>query len=160
MPKISLRPIAAPSLHHQTNKQQNTLNKFLNNRQKTNNMKKIALFATILSFYATASFAQVSTTASQTANLVLSNAIDMTFTANNTATGPLVSLPFTTTADYASGVVSSAQALKVRSNKTFNVQVKSSATNFSYTGTTSPAPVMPVATVLDVKVSANGTGGA
>ncbi len=123
-------------------------------------MKKIALFATILSFYATASFAQVSTTASQTANLVLSNAIDMTFTANNTATGPLVSMPFTTTADYASGVVSSAQALKVRSNKTFNIQVKSSATNFSYTGTTVPSPVMPVATVLDVKVSANGTGGA
>ncbi len=121
-------------------------------------MKKIVLIAATV-FTAFASHAQVSTTASQTMNLVLSNAIDMTFTANNTATGPLVSLPFTTTADYASGVTSTAQALKVRSNKNFNVTVKTSAANFSYTGATSPAPVMPVSGVLGLEVTANGTGG-
>src|ERR1044072_2773650 len=123
-------------------------------------MKKITLFAAILMLINNAANAQANTTASQAANLVLTNAIDMTFTANGNATGPLVSLPFSTTNDYANGVTSAAQQLKVRSNKNFNVTVKSSATNFTYTGTTSPAPVMPVANVLDVKVSANGTGGA
>ena len=124
-------------------------------------MKKIAIFATILVSFATASHAQLAnTSASQTTNLVLTNAIDMTFTANGSTTGPLVSLPFTTTNDYANGVASTAQQLKVRSNKAFNVAVKTSATNFTYTGTTTPAPVMPVATILDLKVSANGTGGA
>ena len=33
------------------------------------------------------------------------------------------------------------------------------STNFSYTGATSPAPTMPVASVLSTKVSANSTGG-
>lgn len=122
-------------------------------------MKKIIIIA-ITIFAGFAAQAQTSTTASQTVNLVLTNAIDMTFTANGSATGPLVSMPFNTTNDYASGVTSSAQQLKVRSNKNFNVTVKSSASNFSYTGATNPAPVMPVASVLDVKVSANGTGGA
>lgn len=122
-------------------------------------MKKIVLIAATV-FTGFASNAQLaSTSASQTTNLVLTNAIDMTFTANNTTTGPLVSLPFTTTNDYANGVTSTAQQLKVRSNKNFNVTVKSSANNFSYTGTTSPAPVMPVSGVLGLEVTANGTGG-
>jgi len=122
-------------------------------------MKKIIIIAATL-FTGFASQAQLAnTSATQTMNLVLSNAIDMTFTANGNATGPLVSLPFTTTNDYASGVTSSAQQLKVRSNKNFNVTVKTSATNFSYTGTTTPAPVMPVSGVLGLEVTANGTGG-
>ncbi|MBS1585179.1 MAG: hypothetical protein JSS82_06485 [Bacteroidetes bacterium] len=121
-------------------------------------MKKIIIIAATL-FTGLAAQAQTSTTASQTVNLVLTNAIDMTFTANGNATGPLVSMPFNTTNDYASGVTSSAQQLKVRSNKNFNVTVKSSATNFSYTGTTTPAPTMPVSGVLGLEVSANGTGG-
>ncbi|MBL7682932.1 MAG: hypothetical protein JNK00_06190, partial [Flavipsychrobacter sp.] len=62
--------------------------------------------------------------------------------------------------DYANGVQSSAQGLKVRSNKKFGVTVKTNATNFSYTGSTTPAPTMPVSGVLALKVSANGTGGA
>ena len=39
------------------------------------------------------------------------------------------------------------------------VAVKANATNFSYTGNTSPAPQMPVSGVLGIKVTANGTGG-
>jgi hypothetical protein len=49
--------------------------------------------------------------------------------------------------------------LKVRSNKNFNVQVKSNATNFSYSGSTSPSPTMPVSGVLLLEVTANSTGG-
>ena len=121
-------------------------------------MKKIIIIAATL-FTGYASQAQLAnTSASQTMNLVLTNAIDMTFTANGSATGPLVSLPFTTTNDYANGVASTAQQLKVRSNKNFNVTVKTSATNFTYTGTTTPAPVMPVSGVLGLEVTAAAAG--
>ena len=103
--------------------------------------------------------AQANSAGQQTVNLSLTDAIELTFTGSGTATGAAVTLPFTTVNDYANGVTSSAQALKVRSNKNFTVAVKANATNFTYVGTTTPAPVMPVASVLDVKVSANGTGG-
>jgi len=122
-------------------------------------MKKIVLFAAILSCITLASKAQVASTATQTVNLNLSNAIELTFTGSSTATGAAVNLAFNTVNDYANGVQSSAQELKVRSNKKFGVTVKTNNTNFSYTGTTTPAPVMPVSGVLGLKVSANGTGG-
>ena len=125
-------------------------------------MKKliaIAAFAT-LGFTANAqNQANQSSSASQNVNLVLSNAIEITFTGNGSATGADVNIPFTTVNDYANGVESDAQELKVRSNKNFSVAVKANATNFSYTGNTSPAPTMPVSGVLGIKVTANGTGG-
>ncbi|MCB9045047.1 MAG: hypothetical protein H6550_02790 [Chitinophagales bacterium] len=125
-------------------------------------MKKIiaiAVFASI-GFEANAqNQANQTSSASQTTNLVLSNAIEITFTGNSSATGADVTIPFTTVNDYANGVESDAQELKVRSNKNFSVAVKANATNFSYTGNTTPAPTMPVSGVLAVKVTANGTGG-
>jgi hypothetical protein len=128
----------------------------------TNKMKKIiaiAAFATI-GFSANAqNQANQNSSASQTTNLVLSNAIEITFTGNNSATGADVTIPFTTVNDYANGVESDAQELKVRSNKNFSVAVKANAGEFSYTGNTTPAPEMPVEGVLAVKVTANGTGG-
>ncbi|MGN6476924.1 MAG: hypothetical protein ACTHKV_06850 [Flavipsychrobacter sp.] len=121
-------------------------------------MKKLIAIAAILTSTYVAN-AQVSSTATQTVNLNLSNAIEITFTGSSSATGAAVNLAFNTVNDYANGVTSAAQELKVRSNKNFTVAIKANSTNFSYTGTTSPAPVMPVASVLDVMVSANGTGG-
>ena len=101
-----------------------------------------------------------SSTAQQTVELGLSNTIDITFTGSGTATGGTVTLPFSTVTDYANGVESAAQQLKVRSNKIFNVTVAASAANFSVTnnGTTSVS-TMPVAGVLDLMVSANQAGG-
>ena len=101
-----------------------------------------------------------SSTAQQTVELGLSNTIDITFTGSGTATGGTVTLPFATVTDYANGVESAAQQLKVRSNKIFNVTVAASAANFSVTnnGTTSVS-TMPVAGVLDLMVSANQAGG-
>ncbi len=124
-------------------------------------MKKIVLFAAILSCITFAVKAQTpaSTSASQTVNLALTDAIELTFTGSGTATGAAVTMSFNNVNDYANGVTSDAQALKVRSNKNFNVAVKANATNFTYTGSTSPAPTMQVSSVLDVKVSANSTGG-
>ncbi|MBN8669195.1 MAG: hypothetical protein J0L80_00795 [Chitinophagales bacterium] len=122
-------------------------------------MKKvIAIIALAVTGFAAK--AQVASTATQTVNLNLSNAIELTFTGSGTATGVAVNLAFNTVNDYANGVSSSNQELKVRSNKKFGVTVKTNNANFSYTGTTTPAPVMPVAGVLDLRVPANATGGA
>ncbi|HYD21002.1 MAG TPA: hypothetical protein VEB40_05960 [Flavipsychrobacter sp.] len=122
-------------------------------------MKKFIAIAafTIIGFSANAQ--NQSSSASQTVQLTLSNAIEITFTGNSSATGAAVTLPFTTVNNYANGVESDAQELRVRSNKNFSVAVKANNTGFSYTGTTTPAPQMPVQGVLAVKVSANGTGG-
>ncbi len=125
-------------------------------------MKKfiaIAAFATI-GFSANAqNQSNQSSSASQTVQLTLSNAIEITFTGNSSATGADVTIPFSTVNDYANGVESDAQELKVRSNKNFSVAVKANNSEFSYTGNTTPAPEMPVEGVLAVKVTANGTGG-
>ena len=121
-------------------------------------MKKvIAIVALAIS--GIAAKAQVASTATQTVNLNLSNAIELTFTGSTTATGAAVNLAFNTVNDYANGVSSANQELKVRSNKKFGVTVKSNNANFTYTGSTTPAPVMPVASVLDLRVPANATGG-
>src|SRR5690348_11275295 len=95
---------------------------------------------------------------SQTLTMTTGNSVEITFTSNNSATGGLVSLPFTTADDYANGVASSDQQIKVSSNKAFNVAVKASSANFSYSGNTTPAPSMPVNGILKVMVPANSTG--
>jgi hypothetical protein len=125
-------------------------------------MKKIiVLSAALLLGTSFASNAQTaSATASQSVALSLSNAIAITFVTSGTTTGTAVSIPFATVADYTNGVASAAQQLKVQSNKTFHVFVNTSSTNFTYSGTTSPAPTMPVAGVLAAQVTANATGGA
>jgi len=121
-------------------------------------MKKvIAIIALAVTGFAAK--AQVASTATQTVNLNLSNAIELTFTGSGTATGAAVNLAFNTVNDYANGVESAAQELKIRSNKKFGVTVKTNNTNFSYTGSTTPAPVMPVSGVLSLKVNTNSTGG-
>ncbi len=122
-------------------------------------MKKIIAIASIVLVGFAAKAQNASSTATQTVNLNLSNAIELTFTGSGTATGAAVNLAFTTVNDYANGVESAAQELKVRSNKNFGVTVKTNNANFTYAGSTTPAPVMPIAGVLALKVSANGTGG-
>lgn len=97
--------------------------------------------------------------ASQTVKLSLSNAIEITFTGNNSATGADVTIPFASVNDYANGVESDAQQLKIRSNKNFSVSVMTNSNLFTYTGRTTPAPTMSVNGVLALKVTANGTGG-
>jgi hypothetical protein len=123
-------------------------------------MKKIIILSAALLGLNLSSNAQtVSSTANQNVVLSLSNAIAITFVANSSATGTSVSIPFATVSDYTNGVASSAQQLKVQSNKTFHVFMNTSAANFTYAGTTSPAPTMPVSGVLGVQVTANATGG-
>jgi len=103
--------------------------------------------------------ANMDAAATQTVNLLLSNAIDIAFTGNGQTTGPVVNLEFNTVNDYANGVESPQQEIKVRSTKKFKIDVKTNSASFSYSGTTNPAPTMPVSGVLGLKVAANGTGG-
>ena len=123
-------------------------------------MKKIIAITALVSLgFAANAQTPASTTAQQTTNLSLADAIELTFTGSGSATGAAVTMSFANVNDYANGVTSSAQGLKVRSNKNFTVAVKTNAPTFTYTGSATPIPSMPVASVLDVKVSANGTGG-
>ena len=124
-------------------------------------MKKIIIIAAAFIGFTSAANAQsnASGAASQTVQLSLSNALEITFTGNNSANGSTVTLPFTTVNDYANGVESNDQEIKVRSNKDFTVTVKTSAATFNVTnGATTSASTMP-ASVLGVVVSANTTGG-
>lgn len=122
-------------------------------------MKKL-VFIIIILFTGIAAGAQVNSSASQTINLNLSNAIEISFTGTGTTTGDAVNMAFITVDNYANGVESDPQELKVRSNKNFTVTIKSNSTNFTYTGTTTPAPTMPVSGVLGLMVISNSTGGA
>lgn len=123
-------------------------------------MKKTAFLAGAVMLSSITAFAQnTSSSASQQVILNLSDAIEITFTGTNSSTGTDVTIPFSTVNDYANGVESAAQELKVVSNKDFTVSVKSNAQHFSYSGTTSPSPVMPVSSVLGLMVTANSTGG-
>jgi hypothetical protein len=116
-------------------------------------MKKLILFTA--SIFTIGFSANAQQSAQQTIQLDLSNALEITFTSNGTTTGPTVTLPFTTVNDYASGVQSAAQQLKVRSNKAFNVAVKGNTAFFATGGGASTMPV----SALQVKVFANSTGG-
>lgn len=125
-------------------------------------MKKILSLIIIVAF-AVQAMAQnqnnQTATASEKAKLVMSNAIEITFGATGVANGGTVSLVFSNVNDYANGVESDAYQVKVRSNKKFRVQAKASASRFSYSGSTSPAPQMSISNILFLKVSDNATGG-
>lgn len=125
-------------------------------------MKKMLAIAA-LSVFGFSANAQISTnletTANQTVNLALSNVMDIAFVSNNSTTGPNVNFDFATINDYVNGIESAPQQIRVRSNKTFIVKVKTNAVNFTYTGNAPVTPVMPVAGVLSLKMTANATGG-
>ncbi len=122
-------------------------------------MKKIIIIAASIVSFGFAANAQTTSTAQQTVNLNLTDAIELVFVGSGTATGAAVTMPFTTIADYTNGVTSSAQQLRVRSNKKYNVTVKTNAASFTYTGSATPVPTMPVSGVLGIIVSQNGTSG-
>jgi len=96
--------------------------------------------------------------ASQSANLVMSNAIDITFNSNGTSESEVVTLPFDNVNDYANGVESAPIEMRIRSNKKFYVSAKTSSNRFTYRGPESKDPKMNV-NKLKIKVVSNNTGG-
>lgn len=125
-------------------------------------MKKIILTtAVILSTFA--AFAQDQTnqveSASQTTNLALSNAIEITFVSNGSATGEDVTMQFETPNDFANGKVSPEQRLKVRSNLGFKVSVKYDLSTFSYKGKGNIGTIKVAEDAFGIMVTENKTGG-
>lgn len=123
-------------------------------------MKKILILITVLTVSKTAAVAQSNelSTATQSAKLEMSNAIDVTFNSNGSGEGDVVSLAFENVNDYANGVESTPIELKVRSNKKFHVWAKASSNRFTYSGPESTDPKMKV-NKLKIKVVSNNTGG-
>jgi len=109
-------------------------------------MKKLLFtIITILGLFTIAN-AQTSAAANHNATLTLSNAIEISFTSG----GSGVSMAFSSADHYNNGVeAASAATIRVRSNKAYNVTVKSGAANFTSTAATT----MPVSGVLHVKES-------
>ncbi len=123
------------------------------------NAKQI-IATTLLLLGATATYAQnASSSATQTAKLSLTDAIEITFVSTGTRTGNDVNLTFSTVNDYANGVESGAQQLRVRSNRKCDISMEASSDYFTYTGSTTPTPRMEVKDVLDLMISENNTGG-
>lgn len=125
-------------------------------------MKQTLLTLLALGVVSTFSYGQnAAATAIQSTEIGLSNVMEIKFTNNNSSNGNTVSFNFSSPSDYANGVESAAQELKVRSNKNFNVSVKSSSTNFYYLylGFWPVQSSLAVSNVLDVMVTNNQTGG-
>jgi len=101
--------------------------------------------------------ANKSEVATQSARLALSNAIDISF--YTSFYGGTQTMTFSSVNDYANGKETGWQILIVKSNKNYDVTVKTNSENFTYSGNTTPAPTMPV-TALNVGLFYNGTGGA
>lgn len=124
--------------------------------KQTKMKNTIALMGILLC--SAASYAQQSSNSSQTVSMGVSSTIELTFTGSGNATGATVNLNFNTVNEYANGVTSAEQELKVTSNRNFTVAVKTNAAAFSYAGSTSPAPAMPVG-ILAMMITTNTTNG-
>jgi hypothetical protein len=122
-------------------------------------MKKIVAIL-FISLCSIAAYAQSpNSSATQTTNLNLNDAIEIAFTSTVSNTGSVVNMAFSTVNDYANGVESAQYQIRVRSNRKFDVEVEASSDYFTYAGTTSPAPQMKVKDVLDMRILSNNTGG-
>lgn len=123
-------------------------------------MKKV-LFAAVLFTTVSAAHAQQNATgtAQQSVQLALSNAIEITFTNNNSTTGNTVNLAFNNADDLANGVESGEQELKIRSNKAFKVGVKIDYNTVTYSGNGNLNNAIAPANIFQLKVTTNTTGG-
>lgn len=119
----------------------------------------LALSLVLRGFNAVYAQSPQSTNAAQTTNLSLSDAIEIHFVSTASSTGSIVTLPFTDVNDYADGVESAGQQIRVRSNKDFDVRMESNANYFTYSGNATSNNLMRVKDVLKMKIAANNTGG-
>lgn len=122
-------------------------------------MKKTALLSLLILFLSVAAKAQHIVGASEMISVSLSNVIEISFTNTNNSFGELISMVFSDPNDYINGIESKQQELRVRTNKAFNVNIKSKTNEFVYTGSEVPAPQIPVDQTLSVALINNNTGG-
>lgn len=92
----------------------------------------------------------------QTTNLVMADAIELTFI---NGAGGTQTANMTTVNEMVNGVELDDQDMRVRSNKPFKVTVAPATTNFVYTGAATSNNIIPAGTGFKIKVSNNNTGG-
>jgi len=125
-------------------------------------MKKILAIAALVTAFGFQSKAQqnASSSAQQSVKLDLSNALEITFVNSGTSTGNTVIMAFTTPDQFANGVESTEQELKIRSNKSFKVGVKIDYNSFGYSGNLSSLNYNDIPMYgFGLKVTNNNTGG-
>jgi hypothetical protein len=122
-------------------------------------MKKTALLSLLITLLSVAAKAQHIVGASEMVSVTLSNVIEISFTNSNSSFGELISMIFSDPNDYINGIESKQQDLRVRTNKAFNVNIKSKTNSFVYTGDEVPAPQVPVEQTLSIALINNNTGG-
>lgn len=124
-------------------------------------MKKFLAIATVITAFGFQSKAQnASSGAQQSVLLDLSNALEITFVNSGTAAGSTVTMAFNTPDQYANGVESDEQELKIRSNKNFKVGVKLDYNSFAYSGNLANLDYNNIPmNGFGLKVTKNNTGG-
>lgn len=110
-----------------------------------------ALAITTLTSYAQ----NASNSGLQTAELALTNALEISFTGNSST----VNVEFQSLSDMLNGVETATHEIKVRSNKKFKVSVKPSSNNFTYAGPSLIGTLLKVSSVMKIMVVDNNTGG-
>lgn len=123
-------------------------------------MRIFACFACFVLIAVGASAQQPGATASaaQSVELLLAPSIDIRFSGTGTNAGGTISMVFDDVSKFEDGVVSSAQELEVRTNRTFKISVQTGASTFTYVGPASNA-AMPVNNRLFLTLTGNNTGG-
>lgn len=119
-------------------------------------MRRILVMAAAAMLSFTAKAQNASTSGAQTADLNLSNALEISFTGNATN---IINVQFGSLSDMINGVETATHEILVRSNKKFKVTVKPSSNNFSYTGNALIGTLLKVSTVIKIQVANNNTGG-
>ncbi|WP_276133536.1 hypothetical protein [Polluticoccus soli] len=121
-------------------------------------MKKFAILFISTFGCCMASYAQ-NVGSSQMLMMSLSNVIEVSFGGNNSGFDGPISMQFKNPGDYIHGIESPKQEIRVRTNKSFNVNVHAKSGMFNYSGAQYPAPEMPIDSTLSMSVSDNGRGG-
>lgn len=126
-------------------------------------MKKAILLITLNILAVSAAMAidegSKSAGAAQTAQLALSDGIDISYISSGSANGGDAIMNFANSADCKNGVESATQQLRVRSNKTFKVAVRYEESSFVYEGSSNQKPAQMPSDMLWMKVNSNNTGG-
>lgn len=129
-----------------------------------NHMSKTFVLSILLATASSLCYAQSESNeveaASQTAVLALSNGIDISYVSTSGSTGNAASMTFSSMSDYANGVMSAMQEMRVRSNNSFKVAVRCDEQTFAYQGEASDVSMSDMPNnALWMKVAQNNTGG-
>lgn len=123
-------------------------------------MKKILLIIVITTFISGVAYAQNSSQAAeQSANLALSNSLEITYVETGNNNGNEAVMKFKDKNDFVNGVMSLDQELRVRSNKNFKIAVKCDGNSFAYVGNDKNNHNPIKNNFISAKVTANHTGG-